>query len=128
MSDVAFAVIISGVVTLLTAWLTARSSRKAATETTNLKNRQVDADAYRLAREIEAGVVQGLRDELERLNTELATGRAALTTEQVDNARLRDTVHELERTRDRLLRILRAADLEVPVDIYGPNPANPPVP
>ena len=108
--------IITGLVVIITGWLTyrqatkaLRASAKAQAASDRLENRKVDAEAYERARKFDQEVAAGIRLELDRARAELADLRTELLREQRENRELRRQVDQLERTIERLRDRLAAA-------------------
>lgn len=95
---------------LFGSWLTYRQARKATKETTAMKNREIDAEAFKRAKEIYEGSIEEQTSRIERISTQL-------TREVEHNTTMEADVRELRRKVNGLIHLLEAAGVEVPAKL-----------
>lgn len=119
--------IVGAALTLLGAAVAARSSRKAAQASASVESIRADTESSVAAQQIYAGIVDDLREEIDRLQKD---GRAEIGRLQKDlselrrlyesstseNDEMRRRIASLQRTVDRLTRLLESHNIPLPME------------
>lgn len=116
MSPDVYGYIASAVVALFATLWGSRSSRRTAATEARVREITVNSEAARNAQETYSGIVADLRAEVTRLRGELADVRATLEAASSENTTLKAQVARMQRTLDRMTRLLEAHNIPLPVD------------
>jgi C4-dicarboxylate-specific signal transduction histidine kinase len=102
--------IIVAMFALVGSWLTYRQARKATAENTAMKNREIDAEAFRRAKDIYEGSIAEQGRQIERIGKQLKAEIEHSTAMEADVRELRSKVNGL-------IHLLQDAGIEVPTHL-----------
>jgi peptidoglycan hydrolase CwlO-like protein len=120
--------ILGAILTVVGSWGAAKISGRSAQK---VKELDVDAQAYLNAQVITDGLINNLRTELGRAQTQISELHETITNERNQKAKLEQQLHSLQQTVDRMNERLREAGLQ-PLTTYhhheGPGTGPIPLP